>query len=958
MLKRLSLLLAGLGMLLPLTASALGLGEIRLSSALNEPLRAEIPLVSVTAEETDLLSVRLAPRDHYQRAGIVEVPELRQLRFEAVTGADGKPVIKVTTREPVSEPFLNFLIEVNWPAGRVVREFTLLLDPPVMMRGAPPISQTPQASLPAAERPPSVSAPSAAVVAPPSGGRYGPVVRGETLWTIATEVRPDPGLTIPQVMLALQQANPDAFLRNNINLLRSGVVLRVPSREEMQQLAAADAKTRADQQEAEWESYRQQVAGQPSAAPRTEAVAGQPPAAPAREESRLELVVPKPPEGEAAQPSSAPEGVASAMSGEVGELRRQLDLAREEAEARRLQNDELNAQIRDLEEQVASLEKLLALNSDEMAALQENLRAKEAGDATAAQAPAPAEGQQAAAPSGEAQPPAEPAKPEGEPTAAAPTTEPAPTEAKPAEPAGEAAHGHAPGTPEKHQEEAAKPAPPPPPPPAPAPEPELFEDPWILGGLAAILLALVGVVVAKRRGAKAAEEEEETVAEVAPAVVETAVEAPAEAAAGGLMGRLKGLFSRKGKATEAEEEEEVPEVPFAATAAAAPAAAAAAAAEEAEPAPEEPAFEAPSFEAGEATGRDVLNEFAPAGLQEKKAAVGEDPLGQADVFLAYGRNDQAEELLRNALAQEPRRVDFMTKLLEIYAAGRDRANFEHQLEDLHEALGGEPGPHWDHALELARGIAPDHRLVNLAASEPEVSFEEPELGDDYDIDLDFEPLFGDEEDAADEPLDITQELGGEAAPEAPEEEGEAPLDLGFSIGDEDEAAEEPALGGGLDLEGTDELESTGELESTDELESTGELEATAELPSRTLDDLDDFDLDAEEEAPAAAADTGVDMPDDLDLDLGLLDDEEPAAEPEGGMDLPDLDLEETMAGGDFGDLGDFGGDMVGTKLELAQTYLDMEDHAGARAILDEVLAEGNDAQKQQARELLERCPDA
>ena len=110
MLKRLSLLLAGLGMLLPLTASALGLGEIRLSSALNEPLRAEIPLVSVTAEETDLLSVRLAPRDHYQRAGIVEVPELRQLRFEAVTGADGKPVIKVTTREPVSEPFLNFLI--------------------------------------------------------------------------------------------------------------------------------------------------------------------------------------------------------------------------------------------------------------------------------------------------------------------------------------------------------------------------------------------------------------------------------------------------------------------------------------------------------------------------------------------------------------------------------------------------------------------------------------------------------------------------------------------------------------------------------------------------------------------------------------------------------------------------------------------------------------------------------
>ncbi len=1008
MLKRLTLLLAALGMLLPVAVSALGLGEIRLNSALNEPLRAEIPLISIDAEEIDVLSVKLASRAQYEQAGIEQVPELRQLRFEPTTGADGKPVIRVTTRNAVAEPFLNFLIEVNWPSGRSVREYTLLLDPPTLMRGAPPVSQLPAVSEPAAARPPSVSASS---TTPPSGGEYGPVIKGETLWVIAETVRPDPSISMEQVMLALQQANPEAFIRNNINLLKVGVVLRVPSRDEMTTLAADEARASAQAQAAEWEAYRGQAAESVTPAPRTETATTEAPAVEAEAPARLELVVPeKQPE---AAPSAAPEGAGAQPGvGEVAELRRQLDLATEEAEARRLQNDELNNQIRELEEQVAALEKLIELSSDEMASLQQNLQ-QNLQQQDAVEESAPAEGEMAAAPAeGEA---AEAAPVEGEQAAEAmhaegeeqaegemahaetPAASEQPAMAEPAHEekaaegerahaaSGEAAHGHA--------EEAKHAAPPPPPPPPPAPEPGLLEDPILLGGAAVILLALIGVIVAKRRGAGKAEEEE--VAEDGSAQPFAAVEEEIEeeaASGGGLFGRLKGLFSRNKGEEVAEEAED--DVLFEAAPAAAPAVSA-----EAMPTAEASAEE-PSFEAGEATGQDVLNQFAPEGVGGQEVE-GEDPLERADVFLAYGRSEQAEEVLRGLLSREPGRVDAMVKLLEIYSANQDRASFERQLEDLHEALAGETGPHWERAIELARGIAPDHHLLAAAAAgaataavaesvpaeEEEISLDQLDT-DELDLDFDFEPVYGDEgEGEADdggEPLDITQEFsGGELGDladegaidsalsgEAETEQGEAPVDLGFDLdgGDLEASTESEELGGGLDLEAGDETP-----ESVDEL--GGEA-------------LGDLDLGATDEIAAPAAESTADAGDELGLDLDMgdltaVEEEPPAPAAEApadeslagldetlvGGDLGELgDLEETLAGGDLGDLDttlggdeDFGGfdagaDMIDTKLELASTYLDMDDFDGARGILDEVLADGSDEQKAKAQELLGRIP--
>ena len=112
-------------------AWALGLGNIEVNSTLNEPLRARINLSALQVGDLDGMQVRLASAEQFKRAGIQRPFQLSKLRFKAVEGSDGGGHITVTTRDPVVEPFLNFLVEVAWPRGRIVREYTILLDPPV-----------------------------------------------------------------------------------------------------------------------------------------------------------------------------------------------------------------------------------------------------------------------------------------------------------------------------------------------------------------------------------------------------------------------------------------------------------------------------------------------------------------------------------------------------------------------------------------------------------------------------------------------------------------------------------------------------------------------------------------------------------------------------------------------------------------------------------------------------------
>ncbi|MGB5353366.1 MAG: FimV/HubP family polar landmark protein [Woeseia sp.] len=251
-------------------AWALGLGDIRLDSALNEPLRAEIALLSATPEELENLRISLASNETFERYGIDRPLFLSNLQFVVQGG-----VVRVTSPEPITEPFVTFLVEAVWSRGRLLREYTVLLDPPTF---APPPSaptaeavtaprQTtetdrgriertpapaPRATPPARQSssPAPATSTSDAVFDTRTGDDY-LVRRGDTLWRIAEEVRPDARLTMNQTMLAIYEANPQAFA-GNINVLRANARLRVPSADEIFRISRGSALSEIRRQNQSW----------------------------------------------------------------------------------------------------------------------------------------------------------------------------------------------------------------------------------------------------------------------------------------------------------------------------------------------------------------------------------------------------------------------------------------------------------------------------------------------------------------------------------------------------------------------------------------------------------------------------------------------------------------------------------------------------------------------------------
>ncbi|MFM7274583.1 MAG: FimV family protein, partial [Gammaproteobacteria bacterium] len=196
--KRASALLIAAALLPAGLAHALGLGEVRLSSALDQPLRAEIELRSVGDLSADEIRVRLASGTEFERAGVERLYSLTELRFAVDLRGDGSGVVRISTEQPVREPYLDFLVEVKWPNGRVLREYTLLLDLPTYKPAPPPVVQAPVSRAPA--RPP-VSPRSDGGGAWSGGDRY-QVVSGDTLWRIASRSRPS-GTSVQDMMEAL-----------------------------------------------------------------------------------------------------------------------------------------------------------------------------------------------------------------------------------------------------------------------------------------------------------------------------------------------------------------------------------------------------------------------------------------------------------------------------------------------------------------------------------------------------------------------------------------------------------------------------------------------------------------------------------------------------------------------------------------------------------------------------------
>ncbi|HEX5961015.1 MAG TPA: FimV/HubP family polar landmark protein [Rhodanobacteraceae bacterium] len=417
-----------------LPALALQLGEIQVKSALNQPLVAAIPLHPESLAELDGLSVGLASADDFARAGLPLTATDQTLRFNVVTDNNGQKLILVTSSQPVTDPYLDFLLQVNTRQGRQVREFVVLLNP-VIAAPAPVVQAAPVASAPSAAtavaqpaelpapaqfpqpevkpepRPEAATQPPAQPPPPqpqrhaapaPSGnvqsGAQVPVQRGDTLWGIAKQATEGTGVSINQMMLALQVANPEAFFKDNINNLKAGAILRIPTRAAIDQRSVAAATAEVRRQYEAWQAAKPHPATMVEGAAVQAAANAAPTPGRARPESdHLTLA---PPGGAAGGASSRP-GVAGGTGTEtVTDLQQQLQAGRETLISVKQSSSDLETRVRSLEDISAKTGKLLSLKDSTIAQLQRKLAAVQSGT-TAGSATAQATGS-SAAPAGSA----------------------------------------------------------------------------------------------------------------------------------------------------------------------------------------------------------------------------------------------------------------------------------------------------------------------------------------------------------------------------------------------------------------------------------------------------------------------------------------------------------------------------------------------------------------------------
>lgn len=487
-------------------AFAQDLGSVQVRSTMDQPLVAEIPLNGLSGS-ADNVHVALASEEAFSRAGLNRGGLPVALSFTVGKNASGQPVIKVTSAAPVRDTYLDFLVEVSTGGNKVVREVTMLLDPPGTPAAPPAPASKPSrtsevpARVPRSEAKPSraesaAPAPARSTAAPvAAGGTIGPVQRGQSLSAIARDHAN--GADLNQVLLALHKANPDAFYRDNINALKTGAVLRMPSNDDVQAQSSAAALAEVRRQN---EAWRSGTARTPSVvadgASTGSSKAATKPAAPAND--RLAIVPSKDGGDAASTRAGTKDGKGDAQ---VAGLKQELTSSQEAVASLKQQGAELKSRIGDLEEINTKNQRLISLKDSEIAELQRKLAEsrKSAGQpAAATSAPAPA---QASAPA---------ATPATLPVAAPVATSPAPVAASTAAVAhASSAPAHAASAPSTVVTTPIAPpvaAKPPVSKPKPVSTPVVVEeDPWFMqpwawgGGAIVILLLLVAAVFGKKK---------------------------------------------------------------------------------------------------------------------------------------------------------------------------------------------------------------------------------------------------------------------------------------------------------------------------------------------------------------------------------------------------------------------------------------------------------------------------
>ncbi len=655
-------LLIALVLLASTDAMAVGLGKMRVLSALDQPLDAEIELLSTTPAELNTLEVGLGSRSDFTRAGVERSTLLALVKFETRVRDNGDAFVKLTTDEPVTEPFLHFLIALDWAGGKLIREYTALLDPPLYAQGRPASVSSPRVAgsessgAPAQQGEaisPARQAAQATAPAARGGQLYGPIRRGETVSEIVSRMDLPQGVDVFQAMVALLQRNPEAFILGNLNLVKEGSTIALPTAQEMAAISKVVASAEYSKHLNEWLAYRNRVAGSqlaarpspatPSALPRddggTQAVSTDPTgvddsgATSGLSEDVLRIIQSE---------DGTQSGTASSGGGEeIGALKSQLAVMEESLLSTELENRELRERLAMLEEQIRETNKLLRLENPGLALAEQNAAAGANGDGAsglsgAADGSAGADGESSVQGS-------DGADATGVNTVAATA-------------GGESADA-SPNTGQVRVTSSSS---------LLAPLNDLLRGDmlWkLLLALAAVVL-LIGIVVYVRRRQSYAEFEETM-------MTGSTYDMRSQSSAFTQVPRMDSLQHSR------------------------------------------PSTRADSQQSGSLMQTSFMTEMGAPGMGAMQADE-VDPVAEAEVYMAYGRDQQAMEVLQDAIRRDPSRVELKIKLLEVYQKRKDVRAFESLAEELYPAIGKDPA-RWSRVTDMGRRISPRHPLFAAAA---------------------------------------------------------------------------------------------------------------------------------------------------------------------------------------------------------------------------------------------------
>jgi len=888
--RNLTRTLALVSLLTPTSALPLGLGEIKLHSALNQNLNAEIALQLSGDENASDIQVKLASPDKFDEAGLSWAGFLSKIRFDLITKPNGVVVVRLTSSEALREPFLDFLLQVTWPKGNIYREFTVLVDPPATYQ---------QAVVPVFSAPESRTEPSARSAddydytprpkrpsKPADPNVYGPVGRSDTLWTVASKINRAKDASVEQVMMALFEANPQAFFKDNVNALTAGTRLKIPSKDVILKLSRQDAIAEFQKHNQAWKSGLSRQSAEVEK-PVQETV-----------ENELKLVAPT------AVDVADTDNVVSGNQ-EDGSVKDSVTPSSATGQAPVAQDkaqSDLQVRMEKLEQQLAVMQQLLALKDEQLAVLQNKEKASEPLPVTV-----------------------EPNK-ISEPVVVVPT----------------------PSQPQPQPVPVAKPAPVKPKPlPVIAPEPEtsFFSDYYyeLLTLLGLGVLGGVGWYGLRKRQTQAEEE-------------------------------IHSMFAASSEISlpDLEEQLNVPSIE-----------------------------DASSYDVGTVGESSFLSEFTPSDFDAFDTDQHEvDPISEADVYLAYGRYQQAEELIRHAISDAPDNNVLKLKLLEIFYANENKEAFEHYVNELKRSGKQDDQDFWAKVNEMASEISPSNGIPAASglARQNEVP-EELDFGTDFTSELEelaameqddvpANQVETKEDDAYDFDLPVFDKTDLKTSDPVKDEnvtEADDGLNFDFNLSEfedidsisvakksqdkteiQDNSIEFDftAINDSSESDSTkDDAPYATDIESFDfdfsvpELDSS-EAKSPAPKGDDTLPSKLDFDLfdtpdfskkESPEETSALtlAEDSASNDNEEFDFNFNFDFDEDKKPQKVSEDNSVSLDL-------DFGvsDLTDM--DEFETKIDLARAYIDMGDAEAAMGLANEVALNGNPEQKKQAQAILDK----